>query len=169
MARVRGVSVEGKLVRADFAGCVASEPDQEHGYGGIAIARTALTDPAEAERFVGETEIDALDVVIGTSRGAYKFLRPPEGDVLAMDRIQAIHQRLPNTHLVMHGSSSVTQHLQDMINHYGGDISQTWGVPLEEIQMWHSAWHPQDQRRHRQSTGDDRRHPQAAVRESGDL
>jgi len=78
--------------------------------------------------------VDALAVAIGTSHGAYKFTRQPDGDILAMDRIEAIHAKLPNTHLVMHGSSSVPQELQDIINEFGGDIRQTWGVPVEEIQ-----------------------------------
>jgi fructose-bisphosphate aldolase class II len=93
-----------------------------------------LTDPEEAERFVAATNVDALAVAIGTSHGAYKFTRKPDGDVLAIDHIGEIHRRLPNTHLVMHGSSSVPQELQDIINKYGGDIRQTWGVPVEEIQ-----------------------------------
>ena len=93
-----------------------------------------LTDPDEAERFVAETGVDALAVAIGTSHGAYKFTRKPDGEVLAMDRIEEIHRRLPNCHLVMHGSSSVPQELQDIINKYGGKLKQTWGVPVEEIQ-----------------------------------
>ena len=83
---------------------------------------------------MAETDVDALAVAIGTSHGAYKFTRRPTGDVLAMDRIEEIHHRLPNTHLVMHGSSSVPQELQDIINKYGGDMRQTYGVPVEEIQ-----------------------------------
>jgi fructose-bisphosphate aldolase, class II len=83
---------------------------------------------------VEETEVDALAVAIGTSHGAYKFSRKPDGEVLAMSRIEEIHRRLPNTHLVMHGSSSVPQDLQDMINKYGGKMKQTYGVPVEEIQ-----------------------------------
>ena len=93
-----------------------------------------LTDPDEAERFVAETGVDALAVAIGTSHGAYKFTKKPTGEVLAMDRIEEIHRRLPNCHLVMHGSSSVPQDLQDIINKYGGKLKQTWGVPVEEIQ-----------------------------------
>ena len=90
--------------------------------------------PDEAERFVAETGVDALAVAIGTSHGAYKFTKKPTGEVLAMDRIEEIHRRLPNCHLVMHGSSSVPQELQDIINKYGGKLKQTWGVPVEEIQ-----------------------------------
>jgi fructose-bisphosphate aldolase class II len=93
-----------------------------------------LTDPDEAARFVAATGVDALAVAIGTSHGAYKFTRKPDGEVLAMERIEAIHRKIPNTHLVMHGSSSVPQELQDIINQYGGKIKQTWGVPVEEIQ-----------------------------------
>ena len=93
-----------------------------------------LTDPEEAERFVAETKCDALAVAIGTSHGAYKFTAQPTGEVLKMTLIEEIHRRLPNTHLVMHGSSSVPQELQDIINKNGGSIKQTWGVPVEEIQ-----------------------------------
>jgi len=134
MAHAKGVSVEGEL------GCLGSlesgegEKEDGHGAEGKLSREQLLTDPDEAERFVAETNVDALAVAIGTSHGAYKFTRKPDGEVLAMDRIEAIHKRLPNTHLVMHGSSSVPQHLQDMINQYGGNIRQTWGVPVEEIQ-----------------------------------
>ena len=83
---------------------------------------------------MADTGVDALAVAIGTSHGAYKFTRKPDGEVLAMGRIEEIHKRIPNTHLVMHGSSSVPQDLQDMINKYGGKMKQTWGVPVEEIQ-----------------------------------
>jgi fructose-bisphosphate aldolase class II len=93
-----------------------------------------LTEPAQAADFVQKTGVDALAVAIGTSHGAYKFTRKPTGDVLAMDRIEEIHKKLPNCHLVMHGSSSVPQELQDIINKYGGQIRQTYGVPVEEIQ-----------------------------------
>lgn len=93
-----------------------------------------LTDPEEAERFVAETGVDALAVAIGTSHGAYKFTSKPTGEVLKMDLIEEIHRRLPNTHIVMHGSSSVPQDLQDLLRKYGGEMKQTWGVPVEEIQ-----------------------------------
>lgn len=93
-----------------------------------------LTDPEEAERFVAETGVDALAVAIGTSHGAYKFTSKPTGEVLKMDLIEEIHRRLPNTHIVMHGSSSVPQELQDLLRKYGGSMKQTWGVPVEEIQ-----------------------------------
>lgn len=93
-----------------------------------------LTDPEEAERFVAETGVDALAVAIGTSHGAFKFNKKPDGAVLKMDLIEEIHRRLPNTHIVMHGSSSVPQELTDLLRKYGGDMKQSWGVPVEEIQ-----------------------------------
>jgi fructose-bisphosphate aldolase class II len=92
-----------------------------------------LTDPDQAAGFVAETKVDALAIAIGTSHGAYKFTRKPTGEVLAMDVVEAIHARLPNTHLVMHGSSSVPQELQDIFNEFGGAMPQTYGVPIEEI------------------------------------
>ena len=134
LAHPQNVSVEGEL------GCLGSLEtgmgDQEDGHGaeGMLSHDQLLTDPEEAEQFVVETGVDALAVAIGTSHGAYKFTRQPDGEVLAMERIEEIHQRLPNTHLVMHGSSSVPQELQDIINEFGGEIRQTWGVPVEEIQ-----------------------------------
>lgn len=134
LAHAKGVSVEGEL------GCLGSletgmgDKEDGHGAEGKLSRDQLLTDPDEAERFVAETNVDALAVAIGTSHGAYKFTRKPDGDVLAMDRIEEIHKRLPNCHLVMHGSSSVPQELQDIINQFGGDIKQTWGVPVEEIQ-----------------------------------
>jgi len=134
MAHKRGVTVEGEL------GCLGSLEhgggEQEDGHGSTEILShdQLLTDPEEAERFVAETGVDALAVAIGTSHGAYKFSRKPTGEVLAMSRIEEIHRRLPNTHLVMHGSSSVPQELQDVINKYGGKMPQTYGVPVEEIQ-----------------------------------
>jgi len=134
LAHAKGVSVEGEL------GCLGSletgEGEQEDGHGaeGKLSRDQLLTDPDEAARFVAATGVDALAVAIGTSHGAYKFTRKPDGDVLAMDRIEEIHRRLPNCHLVMHGSSSVPQELQDIINEYGGKLRQTWGVPVEEIQ-----------------------------------
>jgi len=134
LAHPRGVSVEGEL------GCLGSlesgTGDAEDGHGAVGVLSRdqLLTDPDEAERFVAGTNVDALAVAIGTSHGAYKFTRQPDGDVLAMDRIEKIHRQLPNCHLVMHGSSSVPQYLQDTINQFGGRIRQTWGVPVEEIQ-----------------------------------
>lgn len=134
MAHAKGVSVEGEL------GCLGSlktgtgEKEDGHGAEGKLSHSQLLTDPDEASRFVADTNVDALAVAIGTSHGAYKFTEPPTGEVLAMTRIEEIHKRIPNTHLVMHGSSSVPQELQDIINKYGGKIKQTWGVPVEEIQ-----------------------------------
>lgn len=134
MAHAKGVSVEGEL------GCLGSletghgEKEDGHGAEGVLSHDQLLTSPEEAEQFVKDTGVDALAVAIGTSHGAYKFTRKPDGKVLAMDRIEAIHKVLPNCHLVMHGSSSVPQELQDEINRYGGKIKQTWGVPVEEIQ-----------------------------------
>lgn len=133
-AHSQGVSVEGEL------GCLGSlesgEGEAEDGHGAVGKLShdQLLTDPDEAERFVAETGVDALAVAIGTSHGAYKFTTKPTGDVLAMDRIEEIHKRLPNCHLVMHGSSSVPQELQDIINKYGGEMKPTFGVPVEEIQ-----------------------------------
>ncbi len=135
LAHPQGISVEGEL------GCLGSlesgEGEQEDGHGatGKLDHSQLLTDPAQAEDFVRQTKVDALAVAIGTSHGAYKFTRKPTGEVLAMDRIIEIHRRLPNCHLVMHGSSSVPQELQDVINKYGGKMKQTWGVPVEEIQL----------------------------------
>ena len=134
LAHPQGISVEGEL------GCLGSlesgmgEAEDGHGAEGKLDHSMLLTDPAQAEDFVRRTKVDALAVAIGTSHGAYKFTRKPTGEVLAMDRIAEIHRRLPDTHLVMHGSSSVPQELQDVINKYGGKMKQTWGVPVEEIQ-----------------------------------
>jgi fructose-bisphosphate aldolase, class II len=122
-AHARGVSVEGEL------GTLGGIED------GVGSGEVHLTDPDQAVEFVERTGIDALAVAIGTSHGAYKFTSPPTGEVLAMDLIEEIHRRLPDTHLVMHGSSSVPKHLVDEINKYGGDIKPTWGVPVEEIQL----------------------------------
>ncbi len=134
LAHAKNVSVEGEL------GCLGSlehgEGEQEDGHGAVGkLSREQLlTDPDQAADFVAKTGVDALAVAIGTSHGAYKFTRKPTGEVLAMDRIVEIHKRLPNCHLVMHGSSSVPQDLQDELNRYGGKMKQTWGVPVEEIQ-----------------------------------
>lgn len=129
-----GVSVEGEL------GCLGSletgkgDKEDGHGFEGTLSKDQLLTDPDEAVDFVEQTQVDALAVAIGTSHGAYKFTRKPTGEILAISRIEAIHSRLPNTHLVMHGSSSVPQEWLDMINQYGGQIPETYGVPVEEIQ-----------------------------------
>ena len=134
LAHARGVSVEGELgCLGRWKAAAASRKTDTVAVGELTRDQL-LTDPDEAERFVDETGVDALAVAIGTSHGAYKFTRKPTGEVLAMDRIEEIHNRLPNTHLVMHGSSSVPQELQDIINKYGGQMKQTYGVPVEEIQ-----------------------------------
>ncbi len=132
-AHMVGASIEGEL------GCLGSletgqgEAEDGHGFEGELSKDQLLTDPEEAVQFVTETKVDALAVAIGTSHGAYKFTRPPTGDILSIDTIAEIHKRLPNTHIVMHGSSSVPQDLQDIINEYGGEMPQTYGVPVEEI------------------------------------
>ena len=125
LAHARGVTVEGEL------GCLGGIED---GHGADVDALAHLTDPDQAVEFVERTGIDALAVAIGTSHGAYKFSKKPTGEVLVMKRIEEIHKNLPTTHLVMHGSSSVPQELQDIINQYGGKMKPTFGVPVEEIQ-----------------------------------
>lgn len=134
MAHACGVSVEGEL--GVLGSLETGMGDQEDGHGATEKLSEdqLLTDPAEAEQFVKDTGVDALAVAMGTSHGAYKFTRKPDGDILAMHVIEDIHRRLPHTHLVMHGSSSVPEDLQAIINSYGGDIRPTWGVPVEEIQ-----------------------------------
>ncbi len=133
MAHACGVSVEGEL------GCLGSletgTAGEEDGVGaeGKLDHSQLLTDPNEAADFVKKTKVDALAIAIGTSHGAYKFTRPPTGDILAIDRIREIHARIPTVHLVMHGSSSVPQEWLKIINEYGGDMGQTYGVPVEEI------------------------------------
>jgi fructose-bisphosphate aldolase, class II len=134
MAHACGVSVEGEL------GCLGSLESgmagEEDGSGaeGILTHDQLLTDPEEAARFVKDTKVDALAIAIGTSHGAYKFTRPPTGDILAINRIKEIHARIPDTHLVMHGSSSVPQDWLKIINDNGGDMGETYGVPVSEIQ-----------------------------------
>ena len=133
MAHAGGVSVEGEL------GCLGSletgmmGEEDGHGAEGKLDMDQLLTDPDEAADFVEKTGVDALAIAIGTSHGAYKFTKPPTGAVLRIDRIKEIHDRLPNTHLVMHGSSSVPQEWLAVINEYGGDMGETYGVPVEEI------------------------------------
>ena len=135
MAHACGVSVEGEL------GCLGSletgQAGEEDGSGaeGILSHEQMLTDPDQAADFVHKTKVDALAIAIGTSHGAYKFSRPPTGDILAIERIKAIHARLPDTHLVMHGSSSVPQEWLQIINEFGGEIPETYGVPVSEIQQ----------------------------------
>jgi fructose-bisphosphate aldolase class II len=133
MAHAVGVSVEGEL------GCLGSletgmgEAEDGHGAEGKLDHSQLLTDPEEAADFVKQTGVDALAIAIGTSHGAYKFTRPPTGEILAIGRIKEIHARIPNTHLVMHGSSSVPQEWLKIIDEFGGDMGQTYGVPVSEI------------------------------------
>src|ERR1700744_4224245 len=134
MAHACGVSVEGELGVLGSLETGMGEKEDGHGFEGKLDHSQLLTDPDQAVDFVRATGVDALAIAMGTSHGAYKFTRQPDGDVLAMNVIEEIHRRLPNTHLVMHGSSSVPQDLQDLINAFGGEMPQTWGVPVEEIQ-----------------------------------
>jgi len=134
LAHKTGVTVEGEL------GCLGNletgDAGEEDGIGaeGKLDHSQMLTDPEEAAQFVKATQLDALAIAIGTSHGAYKFSRPPTGDILAISRVREIHARIPNTHLVMHGSSSVPQELRAIINQYGGAMKETYGVPVAEIQ-----------------------------------
>ncbi|MFT0851623.1 MAG: fructose-bisphosphate aldolase class II [Alcaligenaceae bacterium] len=134
MAHKLGVTVEGEL------GCLGSletmQGDKEDGHGaeGTLTLDQLLTDPEQAADFTRRTQLDALAIAIGTSHGAYKFTRKPTGDILSIQRVKEIHARLPNTHLVMHGSSSVPQELLAEIREFGGDMKETYGVPVEEIQ-----------------------------------
>jgi fructose-bisphosphate aldolase class II len=125
-AHAKGVTVEGEIG-------VLGGIEDGHGAGGTGLEH--ITDPDQAAKFVELTGLDALAIAIGTSHGAYKFSRKPDGAVLKMDRLIEIHKRLPKVHLVMHGSSSVPKDLQDIINQYGGKLKPTWGVPVEEIQL----------------------------------
>src|SRR5476649_395688 len=134
MAHWVGASVEGELGVLGSLETGMGEKEDGHGFEGKLDHSQLLTDPDQAVDFVKTTQVDALAIAMGTSHGAYKFTRKPDGDVLAMNVIEEIHRRLPNTHLVMHGSSSVPQDLQDIINEFGGEMPQTWGVPVEEIQ-----------------------------------
>ena len=135
MAHSIGISVEGEIgVLGSLETGEAGEEDG-HGAEGVLNRDALLTDPEEAARFVKATKVDALAIAIGTSHGAYKFSRKPTGDILAIDRIKEIHARIPNTHLVMHGSSAVPQEHLAIINQYGGAIPETYGVPVEEVQI----------------------------------
>src|SRR5438093_1670310 len=134
MAHAVGVSVEGELgCLGSLESGMAGEEDGSGAEGALSHAQL-LTDPDQAADFVRQTGVDALAIAIGTSHGAYKFSRKPTGDILAITRIRAIHDRIPNTHLVMHGSSSVPQEWLDTIRRYGGAINETYGVPIDEIQ-----------------------------------
>jgi fructose-bisphosphate aldolase class II len=126
MAHAKGVTVEGEIG-------VLGGIEDGHGAGGTGLEH--VTDPDQAAEFVEKTGVDALAIAIGTSHGAYKFTRKPDGGVLKMDVLIEIHKKLPNAHLVMHGSSSVPKELQDIVNQYGGKLKPTWGVPIEEIQL----------------------------------
>ncbi|WP_435256879.1 class II fructose-bisphosphate aldolase [Thioclava sp. FR2] len=133
MAHWVGASVEGELGVLGSLETGQGEAEDGHGAEGALDLSQLLTDPDQAVDFVARTGVDALAIACGTSHGAYKFSRKPTGDILAMSVIEEIHKRLPNTHLVMHGSSSVPQDLQDVINEFGGEMPQTFGVPVEEI------------------------------------
>lgn len=134
MAHGCGVSVEGEL--GVLGSLETARAGKEDGVGaeGVLTREQMLTDPEQAADFVRQTGVDALAIAIGTSHGAYKFSKPPSGDILAIERIKKIHARIPNTHLVMHGSSSVPQEWLKIINEYGGELGETYGVPVEEIQ-----------------------------------
>ncbi|MBF0283277.1 MAG: fructose-bisphosphate aldolase class II [Magnetococcales bacterium] len=134
MSHSIGVTVEGELGVLGSLETGMADKEDGHGAEGTLERERLLTDPEEAARFVADTKVDALAIAIGTSHGAYKFSRKPTGEILAIDRIKAIHARIPNTHLVMHGSSSVPQELLAQINQYGGQMKETYGVPVEEIQ-----------------------------------
>ncbi|PCD68949.1 class II fructose-bisphosphate aldolase [Rhizobium phaseoli] len=134
MAHLGGISVEGELGVLGSLETGMGEAEDGHGAEGKLSHDQLLTNPDEAVRFVRETGVDALAIAMGTSHGAYKFTRKPDGSVLAMNVIEEIHRKLPNTHLVMHGSSSVPVELQEIINKYGGQMKPTWGVPVQEIQ-----------------------------------
>jgi len=135
MAHMVGVSVEGELGHLGSLETGKGEVEDGHGFEGEMSTDMLVTDADEAVEYVKQTKVDALAVAIGTSHGAYKFTRKPDGEILAMDALKKIHAKLPVTHLVMHGSSSVPEELQQIINRYGGEIAPTWGVPLEEIEI----------------------------------
>ena len=135
MAHMVGVSVEGELGVLGSLETGMGDKEDGHGFEGKLDHSQLLTDPDQAIAFVAKTKVDALAIAMGTSHGAYKFSRKPTGDILAMHVVKEINRRMPNLHLVMHGSSSVPQDLQDIINKYGGQMPQTFGVPIEEIQQ----------------------------------
>jgi fructose-bisphosphate aldolase, class II len=134
MAHAVGVTVEGELGCLGSLETMRGDKEDGHGTDSTMTREQLLTDPDQAADFVKRTQVDALAIAIGTSHGAYKFSRKPTGDILAISRIKEINRRLPNTHLVMHGSSSVPQDLLETIRRYGGDMKETYGVPVEEIQ-----------------------------------
>ncbi|MEX1179927.1 MAG: class II fructose-bisphosphate aldolase [Cucumibacter sp.] len=136
MARIShlvGASIEGEIGVLGSLETGEGEAEDGHGATGKLDRAQLVTDPMEAERFVAETKVDALAVAIGTSHGAYKFTRKPSGEILAMDVIEKLHEMLPTTHLVMHGSSSVPREWQEVFNKHGGEMRETWGMPVEEI------------------------------------
>lgn len=134
MAHKLGVSVEGELGVLGSLETMQGDKEDGHGADGILTREQLLTDPEQAADFVRQTQVDALAIAIGTSHGAYKFTRKPTGDILSIQRIKEIHARLPNTHIVMHGSSSVPQELLEEIRQFSGEMKETYGVPVEEIQ-----------------------------------
>ncbi|HEX7329210.1 MAG TPA: class II fructose-bisphosphate aldolase [Casimicrobiaceae bacterium] len=134
LAHARGVTVEGELGCLGSLETMRGDKEDDHGAEGTMTREMLLTDPDQAAEFVKATQLDALAIAIGTSHGAYKFSRKPTGDILAIDRIKEIHRRIPNTHLVMHGSSSVPQNLLAEIRAFGGNMKETYGVPVTEIQ-----------------------------------
>jgi hypothetical protein len=166
MAHAIGVTVEGELGCLGSLETMRGDKEDGHGADGTMTREMLLTDPDQAADFVDATQLDALAIAIGTSHGAYKFSRKPTGDILAIDRIKAIHRRIPNTHLVMHGSSSVPQDLLAEIREFGGDMKETYGVPVEEIQEGIKARRAQGQHRHRYPAGDDGRDSPLHDRES---
>ncbi len=161
-----GITVEAELGVLGSLETMKADKEDGHGAEGHMTREDLLTDPDQAADFVKQTQCDALAIAIGTSHGAYKFTRKPTGDILAIERIKEIHARIPNTHLVMHGSSSVPQEWLEVIRKYGGQMKETYGVPVEEIVDGHQARRAQDQHRHRHPPGDDRRDAQAHGREA---
>lgn len=135
MAHRAGVSVEGELGCLGSLETMTGDKEDGHGTDDVMTHDQLLTDPEQAADFVRATQLDALAIAIGTSHGAYKFTRKPTGDILAIDRVKEINRRIPNTHLVMHGSSSVPQDLLQKIREFGGNMKETYGVPVEEIQL----------------------------------
>ncbi|MEP2781479.1 MAG: class II fructose-bisphosphate aldolase [Pseudoruegeria sp.] len=135
MSHLVGASIEGELGHLGSLETGRGEAEDGHGFDGELTMDMLVTDADEAAEFVKRTNVDALAVAIGTSHGAYKFTREPDGDILAMEALKKIHAKLPDTHLVMHGSSSVPKDLQDIVNEFGGEIAPTWGVPVEEIEV----------------------------------
>jgi fructose-bisphosphate aldolase class II len=166
MAHLGGISVEGELGVLGSLETGEGEKEDGHGFEGKLSHDQLLTNPDEAVKFVKETQVDALAIAMGTSHGAYKFTRKPDGDILAMNVIEEIHRKLPNTHLVMHGSSSVPQDLQDIINKFGGQDEADLGRAGRRNPARHQERRAQDQHRHRQPHGDDRPDPQGPERAS---